>query len=81
MIYDVDFTWMIAVAILIGLGLTLTFLSEEKMSMQVMLIYMTIINAFLVATDFLPLWTEIMFLLIIVALAIMELKASKRGMV
>lgn len=79
MLYDVDYTWIIAVGILIGLSLVLTYLSEPNIDMTTILIYMTIIDAFIVSTDFLPLWSLIMFLLIIVALAIIELKQNKQG--
>lgn len=79
MLYDVDYTWMIGVGILIGLPLALTFFSEEKFNISTVLIYMTIINAFLVSTGILPIWTQVLFLLIIVSLAIIELKPNSNG--
>lgn len=72
-----DYSWLIAVGILIGLSLVLTFLSEEKITLNTIFIYMTIIDAFIVSTGILPLWTLILFLLIIVSLAIMQYNSTK----
>ena len=76
--YILDFTWIISVAILIGLSLVLSFISEGKnVTFITILVYMTIINAFIVSTENLPMWTEIVFLLALVALII--LKNKSRG--
>ena len=80
MLYDIDFSWIILIAILIGLSFAIVFITEEKFSLITVLIYMTIINAFIVATDMFPLWTEVLFILIIVALSIIKLKTNK-GMI
>lgn len=72
-----DFSFLIAIGILIGLSLVLSYFSEEKISLISLLIYMTIINSFLVSTGFLPIWTEILFLLIIVGLGVMQYQKSK----
>lgn len=79
MLYDVDFTWLIAIGILIGLSIILTFLTEDKFDISTIIIYMSIINAFLVSTEILPLWTEVMFLLLLVGLGVLELKSNNGG--
>lgn len=79
MLYEVDFSWAIAIGILIGLSLVLTYISENKISLVSLLVYMTIINGFIVSTGLLPLWTEIMFILIIVALSIVKIKSKNAG--
>lgn len=72
-----DYTLFIAIGILIGLSLVLTYLSEEKISLEIILIYMTIIDAFLVSTGNLPLWTLIMFLLITVGATIVKVDRNR----
>lgn len=78
MIFSVyDYDVLIGIGILIGLPLLLTFVSErEKFSLSVVLIYMTIINAFLVSTGILPLWTQVLFLIIMIGLGAMEFKTE-----
>lgn len=73
-----EYSWIIAIGILIGLSLVLTFLSEEKINFNTILIYMTIINAFIVSTGILPLWTEILFLLSVVALFMIQYNSNKK---
>lgn len=79
MLYDIDFSGLIGIGILIGLPLILTFLSEEKFNIISVLIYMTIINAFLVSVNILPLWTQVMFIIIMVGSGIMKLKSENKG--
>lgn len=70
----IDFSWFIAVGIVIGLSLILDFLSEEKMSLIGILVYMCIIDSFIVSAGLLPLWTVILFMLIVVGMTIMKVK-------
>ncbi|MFX0069875.1 MAG: hypothetical protein ACFFAO_02185 [Candidatus Hermodarchaeota archaeon] len=79
MLYDYDFAGLIGIGILIGVPLALTFYSEEKFNVSILLIYMTIVNAFLVSVDILPLWTQVLFLVLITSLIIIDLKSSKRS--
>jgi len=79
MLYDIDFSGLIGIGILIGLPLILTFLSEEKFNIITVLIYMTIINAFLVSVNILPLWTQVMFIIIMVGSGITKLKSENTG--
>lgn len=76
MLYDVDYTWVIALGILIGVPLALTFYSEEKFSFSTVIIYMTIINAFIVSIGLLPLWTQVLFLIITVGMTVIEIKGN-----
>lgn len=79
MVYEFDFAGLIGIGMLIGIPLALTYFSEEKFNIDVLLIYMTIINAFLVSIDILPLWTQVLFLIIIVGIIIMELQKNSKG--
>ena len=67
-LYILDYTWIITVAILIGLSLVLSYISEGKnVSFVSIFVYMTIINAFLVSTGNLPMWSEVILLLVLVS--------------
>lgn len=79
MSYDLTYSILVGIGILIGLPLLLTFYSEEKFNVSTVLIYMCIINAFLVSTGLFPMWTQIMFLIIVAALGIIELKSNKNN--
>jgi len=79
--YSTEFSWLIAIGILIALPILLTYFSEDKFTLSTVLIYMTIINAFLVSTDILPLWTQVLFLIVLVGVSVMELKSdNNRGL-
>ena len=78
--YSTDFSWLIAMGVLIALPLVLSFLSEKKITIISILTYMTIINAFIVSTGLLPLWTMIMFLILIVGVSVLKLKNNNGGM-
>ena len=77
----IKWTVFIAIGILIGLPLFLTIISEEEFNFITVIIYMTIINAFIVSSGILPLWTQIMFLLIVVSLAIIEIKSNRSAVI
>lgn len=78
-LYDLDYTWIIGVGILIGLSLVLSIVSDGKdISFTTIFVYMTIIDAFLVSTSILPLWTIVLFLLVVISLTVLKVK-SKRG--
>lgn len=72
MLYDVEFDWAIAIGILIGLSLFLSYISEERMSLLTIFLYMNIVGAFLASTGILPLWIEVLFLLCVVGLTILQ---------
>ena len=74
-LYILDYTWIIGVAILIGLSLVLSFISEgENVSFITILTYMTIINGFIVSAGVFPMWTQVAFLLAIIGVAILRNK-------
>lgn len=77
--YSTDFSWLIAMGILIALPLVLSFLSEKKITIISILTYMTIINAFIVSTGLLPMWTMIMFLILIVGITVLKLKNNNNN--
>lgn len=77
--YSTDFSWLIAMGVLIALPLVLSFLSEKKITIMSILTYMTIINAFIVSTGLLPMWTMIMFLILIVGITVLKLKNNNNG--
>lgn len=81
MMYDVEFDWAIAVGILLGLSLFLTYISEEKMSILTIFIYMSIVCAFIVSTGILPLWLEVLFLLVVVVLTAMNKKKGSEQVI
>ena len=72
-----DFDVVIGIGLLIGLPLVLTFLSEKKFSLTVILVYMTIINAFIVSINILPLWTQVLFLILMVGLGYLEISHKR----
>lgn len=71
-IYNYDV--LIGIGLLIGLSLLLTFLSEKKFNITILIVYMTIVNAFLVSTSVLDLWTQILLLIMLVAVAFLQNK-------
>lgn len=77
MLYDIEFDWIICVGILIGLSLGLSYISEEKMSLFTILIYMNVIDAFIVSTGLLPLWTLVLLLLLVVGSTILNNKKNR----
>lgn len=77
MLIDNSYDILIGIGLLIGLPLLLTFVSEKKFSLTIVLVYMTIVNAFIVSTEILPIWTQILLLIIMVGLAYMEIKAKR----
>ncbi len=76
-----EYDTLIGIGLLIGLPLLLTVISEKKFDITYVLIYMTIINAFLVSTGILPLWTQVLFLILMIGLSYMELKPNKQGVI
>lgn len=69
-----DYDVLIGIGLLIGLSLLLTFLSEKKFNITILIVYMTIVNAFLVSTSVLDLWTQVLLLIMLVAVAFLQNK-------
>jgi hypothetical protein len=75
--YSVEYDWLIAVGILIGVSLFLTMISDDSFDTDVFFIYMCIVNAFIVSADLFPMWTQVLLLLVVVGLAIIKLRQNQ----
>lgn len=66
------FEWLIGLGFMFGFGLALTFLQD--VSIESFLGFETLMSAFVVWWDYLPLWVLIVNLLVLVFIVITEIK-------
>jgi len=67
-----DYQWLIGLGMIFGFGLGLTFLVD--FSIETFLGFETLISAYVIWMEFLPLWILIINILVLTYIAILEIK-------
>jgi len=68
------YEWLIGLGLMFGFGLTLSYLTDELD--KTFFGYMTMMNAFVVWMELLPLWTLVISLLILLMIVILNLRGN-----
>jgi len=69
-----DYNWLIGFGVMFGFGFALSLLSE--FTIEKFFGYLTFLNAFMIWIDFLPLWSLILNILVLVFIVMTKFKSG-----
>ena len=74
--YPIEGTeWIIGIGLMFGLAFVLSYLTYKDL--PTFFIFLTIFNAFMVWSEFLPIWTLIICLIVLVIIVYIEIKGKE----